>query len=103
MRSKFHLLTDHKPLECLYSKKSRSPARIERSVLRMQVFDCTIEYKPGSEDIADSLSRLSCCQSQEEEKMRNVAGKYVRFIAQTATPKAMTTGEVEEQPTMMLN
>ena len=62
----------------------------------MQVFDYTIEYKPGSENIADSLSRLSCCQSQEEEKMRNVAEEYVQFIAQSATPKAMTTREVEE-------
>ena len=94
---KFHLVTDHKPLECLYSKKSRPPARIERWVLRMQIFDYTVEYKPGSENIADSLSRLSCCQSQEEEKMRNVAEEYVRFIAQTTTPKAMTTREVEEQ------
>ena len=73
-----------------------TPNRIERWVLRMQVFDYTIEYKPGSENIADSLSRLSCCPSQEEETTRNVAEEYVRFIAQTATPKAMTTGEVEE-------
>ena len=73
-----------------------TPARIERWVLRMQVFDYTIEYKPGSENIADSLSRLSCCLSQEEEKTRNVAEEYIRFIAQTATPKAMTTREVEE-------
>ena len=29
--------------------------------------------------------------------MRNVAEEYVRFIAQTATPKAMTTREVEGQ------
>ena len=29
--------------------------------------------------------------------MRNVAEEYVRFIAQTTTPKAMTTREVEEQ------
>ena len=27
---KFYLVTNHKPLECLYSKKSRPPARIER-------------------------------------------------------------------------
>ena len=93
---KFHLVTDHKPLECLYSRKSRPPARIERWVLRMQIFDYTIEYKPGSENIADSLSRLSCCHSKEEEKTRNVAEEYVRFIAQTATPTAMTTREVEE-------
>ena len=88
---KFHLLTDHKPFNCLYSKKSRTPASIERLILHMQVFDYTIEYKPGSENIVDSLSRLSCCQSQEEEKMRNVVEEYVRFIAQTATQKAMTT------------
>ena len=62
----------------------------------MQVFDYTIEYKPGSENIADSLSRLSCCHSQEEEKTRNVAEEYVRFIAQTATLEAMTTRKVEE-------
>ena len=93
---KFHLVTDHKPLECLYSKKSRPPPpRIECWVLRMQAFDYTIEYKPGSDNIADSLSRLSCCHSQEGEKMRNVAEEYVRFIAQTATPNATTTREEE--------
>ena len=68
----------------------------------MQVF-YTIEYKPDSEDIAGSLSRLSCCHSQEEKKKRNVAEKYVRFIAQTATPKAMATREVDDHPTVMLN
>lgn len=93
---KFHLVTDHKPLEFLFSKRSRPPARIERWVLRMQVFDYTIEYKPGSENIADSLSRLSCGHVQEEEKKRNVAEEYVRFVAQTATPKAMTTRDIEE-------
>lgn len=95
---KFHLATDHKPLECLNTKKSTPLARIERWVLPMQVFDYTIEYKPGNESIGDSLSRLSCCHSQEEEKTRNVAEDYVRFIiiAQTATPKGMTTREVEE-------
>ena len=50
----------------------------------------------GDRPIADSLYRLSCCHSQEEEKTRNVAQEYVRFIAQTATPKTMTTREVEE-------
>ena len=62
----------------------------------MQVFDYSTEYKPCSQNIADSLSRLSCCHNQEGEKKRNVAEEYVRFIAQTATPKAMTTREVEE-------
>ena len=46
--------------------------------------------------MADYLSRLSCCHSHEEEKTRNVAEEYVRFIARTATPKAIETREVEE-------
>jgi len=33
--SEFELLTDHKPLECIYSPKSKVCARIERWVLRM--------------------------------------------------------------------
>ncbi|KAL9969410.1 hypothetical protein ACROYT_G021627 [Oculina patagonica] len=62
----------------------------------MKVFDYTIEYKPGSENIADFLSRLSCGHIQEEEKKRNIAEEYVRFVAQTATPKVMTTRDIEE-------
>lgn len=89
-------MTDHKPLEVLYSKKSRPPARIERWVMRMQAFDYTIGYKLGSENRADALYRLSCCHNPQEGKMRNVAEEYVRFVAQIATPKAMTTGKVEE-------
>ena len=62
----------------------------------MQVFDYTIEYKPGSQNIAVFLSQLSCCYSQEGEKTRNFAEEYVRLIAQTATPKAMTTRQMEK-------
>ena len=94
--TKFLLITDHKPLEVLYSKKSNPPAHIERWVLRMQEFDYTVKYKPGSENIADALSRLICRDHQQGRRIENVAEEYVRFVAQTATPKAMTTREVEE-------
>ena len=94
--TKFLLITDHKPLEVLYSKKSNPPARIERWVLRMQEFDYTVKYKPGSENMADALSRLIYRDHQQGRRIENVAEEYVRFVAQTATPKAMTTREVEE-------
>ena len=94
--TKFHLITDHKPLEVLYSKKSNPPAPIERWVLHMQEFDYTVKYKPSSENIADALSRLICRDHQQERRIENVAEENVRFVAQTATPKAMTTWEVEE-------
>ena len=86
-RTKFLLITDHKLLEVLYSKKSNPPARIERWVLRMQEFDYTVKYKPGSENIADALSRLICRDHQQGRRIENVAEEYVRFVAQTATPK----------------
>ena len=89
--TKFHLITDHKPLEVLYSKKSNPPPRIKRWVLRMQEFDYTVKYKPGSENIADALSRLICRDHKQERRIENVAEEYVRFVAQTATPKAMMT------------
>ena len=34
--AEFDLLTDHKPLECIFSPKSKTCARIERWLLRMQ-------------------------------------------------------------------
>ena len=51
-------------------KEVETPTHIKRWVLHMQVFDYTIEYNPGSGNIADSLSRLRYCQSQDEEKTR---------------------------------
>ena len=54
----FELVTDHKPLEVIYSPKSKPSARIERWVLRLQPYHFTVTYKPGKENIADTLSRL---------------------------------------------
>ena len=54
----FELMTDHKPLEFIYSPKSKPCARIERWVLRMQPYRYTVTYIPGAKNIADSLSRL---------------------------------------------
>ena len=54
-----------------------------------------VKYAPQSQNIADSLSRLAQdnqinrgCEEEEEE--------YVRFVATTATPDAMTNRKVEE-------
>ena len=91
----FELITDHKPLEVIYGPRSKPCARIERWVLRMQPYKFKVKYQPGPKNIADPLSRLvssmengSKCSSQAEE--------YVRFVAVSATPNAVTTREVEE-------
>ena len=43
----FTLLTDHKPLETIYSTSSRNSARIERCVLRLEPYKLRVQYVPG--------------------------------------------------------
>ena len=52
----FILLTDHKPLETIYSTSSRNSARKERWVLRLQPYRFRVRYAPGKQNITDSLS-----------------------------------------------
>ncbi|CAC5404852.1 unnamed protein product [Mytilus coruscus] len=92
--SQFELLTDHKPLECIYSTKSKVCARIERWVLRMQPYTYTVRYIPGPKNIADSLSRL-IKEGKTSDNRENVTEEYVKFVAQESTPVAMTTREIE--------
>ncbi|RUS85701.1 hypothetical protein EGW08_006577 [Elysia chlorotica] len=51
--------SDHKPLETIQLKNiAKAPPRLQRMLLRIQPYQCTITYKPGKEMIfADFLSR----------------------------------------------
>ena len=92
----FDLLTDHKALETIYGPRSKPCARIERWVLRMQPYDFHVVHVPGTQNIADPLSRLLDGNNREEEH-KHEAEQYVRFVAIHATPRAMTTHEVEQE------
>ncbi|GFN90845.1 retrovirus-related pol polyprotein from transposon 17.6 [Plakobranchus ocellatus] len=52
---------DYKPLQNIQQNNIGSaPQRLQRMLLRIQPYDCTIEYKPGREmTIADYLSRVN--------------------------------------------
>ena len=89
----FELISDHKPLEVIYSPKSKPPLRIERWALRLQPFNFTVIYKPGKTNAADALSRLPL----PDVPKSNFTEDYVYFIAKSATPVALTTKEIEQQ------
>ena len=91
----FKVVADHKSLEVIYGPRSKPCARIERWVLRMQPYKFKVKYQPGPKNIADPLSRL-VSSMENGSKRSSQAEEYVRFVAVSATPSAMTTREVEE-------
>ena len=56
----FTVESDHKPLEMIALKNLvAAPPRLQRMLLRLQPFNCTIKYRPGKEILlADALSQL---------------------------------------------
>lgn len=85
----FELITDHKPLEFLFSPKSKPCARVERWVLRLQAYRYNIKYKPGKSNIADPLSRL--CKDYDRIPVGN---DYVHQILQLAIPQAVSVHDI---------
>ena len=90
----FTLLTDHKPLEVIYSTNSRNSAKIERWVLRLKPYRFKVQYVPGKQNIADPLSRLG---RGKGVCINDNAEGFIRFVAEASTPAAMSVQEVEEE------
>ena len=87
----FELETDHKPLECIYSRTSKPSARIERWVLRLQSYDFKVVYRPGKTNIADALSRLNT----RVQRDRGEEHDYARAVVETSVPTALSPKEIE--------
>ena len=86
----FELETDHKPLEHIYSRRSKPSARLERWV-RLQACDFKVVYRPGKCNIADCLSRLN--QSIQRDKGTDY--NFVNSVVEFSVPVAMTVEEVQ--------
>ena len=98
----FELETDHRPLQHIYETKANgnkpAPARIERWRLRLQEYDFKVVYRPGKGNLADSLSRLPkethSTAKSPRSSMEACADRYVRYLAEHQTPRAMTVEEI---------
>ena len=90
----FQLVTDCKALEAIYGPRSKPSARVERWVLRLMPFKYTVRHVPSGQNIADCLSRLTKILASPRD---GVTEEYVRMVAVTATPRAMTTREIERE------
>jgi transposase InsO family protein len=92
----FLLITDHKPLEYIMNKPSKKNARLDHWLLRLQEFDFKLVYQPGKQNFADALSQLvktSPIRHNYEDDF------YLHWIAENATPEAMTLQEIKELST----
>ena len=67
----FEVITDHKPLEMIVRKNLfAAPARLQRMLLRLQHYDFSVKYRPGSTmTIADTLSRFPNADESAELKL----------------------------------
>lgn len=94
--TRFKLVTDCKPLLYLFKERAKPCARIERWVLRLQCYRYEVEYKPGSENLADAISRLAKSTPTEFD----VASEACIYqIAMADIPDAVTVQEVETEST----
>ena len=90
----FELETDHKPLECIFSRTSKPSARIERWVLRLQCHNYRVVYRPGKTNIADALSRLNQANPKDPSSEKE---DIVRFVAKESAPVSLTPREIERE------
>lgn len=88
----FTLQTDHKLLLYIYNKTHRLSARVERWMLRLQPYTFKLQHIKGTENVADSLSRLIAASNAKCENSNMEF--HVHFVASTATLRALTTREI---------
>ena len=92
-----NLYTHHKPLETIFASRSKPCARIERWILLLQPYKFRVKYLPGKQIIAFPLSRLSQAEGRAKPSLaRKISDEFIKFLAVTATPKALTTREIKE-------
>ena len=93
----FTVENNHQPLETIALKNlMAAPPRLQRMLLRLQPFDCTIKYWPGPEMLlVDALSRLPSPTNHTIELDMKI--EHHRFTTQSLQQIAT---ETEEDPVL---
>ena len=74
---RFKIHTDHKPLIPLFKgSSSKPPPRIEKWLLQLQEYHFDLEYRPGSQNPADYLSRHAQPATSQEEAVAQDTEEY---------------------------
>lgn len=94
----FTLITDHKPLVFMFQPRAKPCARIERWILRLQAFRYTVQYRKGSLNRADTLSRIAATDIDPVPFDEDAEHFVLRIIDEDAT-KAVTEKEIQEANT----
>ena len=91
----FIIITDHKPLETIFSRPRTSPsARIERWLLGMQPYSFNVTYRPGQDNPSDYLSRHPIMTTSTSSRQQKIAEEYIQHISIESVPKSLTLAEI---------
>ena len=85
------VITDHRPLVPIFNNpQSKLPPCIERWLMKLQDYNITVKYAPGSTNPADYMSRHPVDSSNQSHKDEAFTESHVNFVTQLSVPKAIT-------------
>ena len=76
---------------------SKLPVRIERWAIRLQPYNATVIYRPGSDNPAEFLSRHRYKDANRTSREENVAEEFVNYVTINSVLKAIAIEHVRRE------
>ena len=93
--SSFVCWTDHKALVPLFNNpNAKLPIRMDKWMLRVQGFNMTLKYLPGSTNAADYLSRHPDSSTAVDSSLIKAAEHHVRAMIEYQSPSIVSPSEI---------
>ena len=88
---------DHRALEAIFNNpRSNPPARIQRWMMKLQLYNFQVIYQKGLLNEADYLSRHPHSPTRTVPEEEQMAEEYVNYIVNHTIPKSMTIQDIRE-------